>query len=72
MQSFRYVASREKKVTVFLLIPVLSGENSDVKFCSAFLTCARKLFMVNIVFPKVYMIPFLAMVIINFPHDMQG
>ena len=72
MLSFRYVASREKKVTGFLLIPVLSGENSGVKFCSAFLTCARKFLMVNIVFPKVYMIPFLPRVVINFPHDMQG
>ena len=56
---------------VVLPVLVLLGENFSL--CnSGILTHARKFFMENIVFPKVYMIPFLPWVVINSPHDMQG
>ena len=54
------VASEEVTYKVFSL------------YNSGILTRARKFFMKNIVFPKVYMRPFLPWVVINSPHDMQG
>ena len=56
---------------VVLPVLVLLSENFSL-YNSGMLTRARKFFMENIVFPKVYMILFLPWVVINSPHDMQG
>ena len=74
MQSFRHVVQLQgkKDYGIFVDSSPIRQKFWSVKFWFIFLACARKFFMENIVSQKVYMIPFLPRVVINFPHDTQG
>ena len=50
----------------------IGRKSQSVNFWPVLLTCARKFFMANSVFPKVYMIPFLPRMVINSPYNMHG